>query len=213
MSTLLDMVNRITDELARDDLNSQIRNAINDAIKFYNNDRFEFNETRDLTFNTVASQEFYGAAANAAIPTLRAFDYLILYVGTSNVVLREIRRRQPLSLELLNASGNFYGQPHQYAFYNKQIRLSPIPDSVMRVRIAGRISYAAPASDSEADNPWMNELEALIRKRAKYELALNVTKDVEEAKRLAPQIRELYDNLTGAAARISGTGIVDPMQF
>lgn len=213
MSTLGDMKARIADEMARDDLGSQIADAIGDAIKFYNNDRFEFNESRDLTFDTVASQEFYGAAANANIPLLRSIDYLLLYVGTSTVLLRQIKRRQPLDLELLNTSGNFYGQPYNFAFYNKTIRLSPIPDSVMRVRIAGRVSFAAPASDTEADNPWMNELEALIRKRAKYELALNVTKDVEEAKRLAPQITELYDNLTGAAARITGTGVVDSMQF
>jgi hypothetical protein len=202
---------RIADELARDDLTSQITLAISDAINFYKHERFEFNESRDLTFATVAQQEAYGSAANPAIATLRSFDYLLLYVG--GILQGEIRRRQPLEIELANNSGNFYGQPRGFAFYNRQIRLSPIPDAVYTVRIAGRITYAAPASDAEAGNPWMIEAEALIRKRAKYELALNVTKDIEEAQRLAPQITEILDTLTGAANRLTGTGLVTPTQF
>lgn len=202
---------RIADELARDDLVAQIALAISDAINFYKNERFEFNESRDLTFATVAQQEAYGAAANAAIATLRSFDYLLLYVG--GILQGEIRRRQSLEIELANNSGNFYGQPRNFAFYNRQIRLSPIPDAVYTVRIAGRITYAAPASDDEAGNPWMIEAEALIRKRAKYDLALNVTKDIEEAQRLAPQITETLETLTGAANRLTGTGMVTPTQF
>lgn len=202
---------RIADEFARDDLGPQIALAISDAIKMYKDQRFEFNESRDITFATVASQEFYGVADNAAIPIIRSFDYLLLYVG--GVLQREIKRREPLELELDNNSGNFYGQPYKYAFYNRQIRLSPIPDAAFTVRIAGRITYAAPASDHEAGNPWMIEAEALIRKRAKYELALNVVKDVDEAQRLAPQITETLETLTGAANRLTGTGFIVPTQF
>jgi hypothetical protein len=202
---------RIADELARDDLSTQIALAITDAIKFYQHERFEFNESRDLTFGTVAQQEAYGTAANASIPTLRSFDYLLLYVG--GILQGEIRRRQPVEIELANNSGNFYGQPRSFAFYNRQIRLSPVPDAVYTVRIAGRITYAAPATDAETGNPWMVEAETLIRKRAKYELALNVTKDVEEAQRLAPQITEALEALTGATNRLTGTGTITPTQF
>lgn len=208
---LATMKARIADELGRDDLTSQIASAISDAIKFYQNERFEFNETRDLTFPTVANQEAYGAAALAAIATLRTFDYLLLYVG--GILQREIKREQPKYVELANRSGNFYGQPLRFAFINREIRLTPIPDAVYTVRIAGQVRYAAPATDDEAGNPWMIDAEALIRKRAKYELALNVTKDVEEAQRLAPQITEILDSLTGAANRLTGTGIIESTQF
>lgn len=202
---------RIADEISRADIDQYIATAISDAIKFYKNDRLEFNETRDLTFATIAQQEGYGAAANASIPLIRSFDYLLLYVG--GILQGEITRRQPLEIETANNSGNFFGQPRHFAFYNRTIRLSPVPDAVYSVRIAGRIAFAAPASDGEAGNPWMIEAEALIRKRAKYELALNVTHDVAEAQRLAPQITEVLETLTGATNRLTGTGIITPMSF
>ena len=46
---------RIADEFARDDLTEQIALAIVDAIKFYKDQRFEFNESRDITFATAPS--------------------------------------------------------------------------------------------------------------------------------------------------------------
>lgn len=202
---------RIADELGRDDVESQIALAIADAIKFYKDERFEFNESRAITFATIAQQEAYGTVANAAIPKLRSFDYLLLYVG--GVLQGEIKRKQPLDIEMANNGGNFYGQPRHFAFYNREIRLSPIPDAVYTVRVAGRITFAAPTSDDEADNPWMIEAEALIRKRAKYDLALNVTKDIEEAQRLAPQITETLGTLVGATNRLTGTGEITPMAF
>ena len=76
---LAQMKARIADELGqRTDLTSQISFAISDAISFYNNERFIFNESRDITFSTVPAQEFYGAADNTAIPNMWSFDYLIL---------------------------------------------------------------------------------------------------------------------------------------
>lgn len=203
---------RIADELGqRTDLASQIALAINDAIKLYQPKRFLWNETRDITFNTVAGQALYGAADDPFIPKLRSFDYLLLYIG--GVLQGEITREDPKVLELEQSTGTSTGQPTRFAYYDRKIRLGPVPAAVYMVRVAGRIIFDAPQSDDEANNPWMVEAEALIRKRAKYELALNVTKDLEEAQMLAPQITELEDALTGEASRLAGTGTVESMQF
>lgn len=207
---LAQMKSRIADELARDDLSSQISLAISDAISFYQNERFIFNESRDITFNTVAAQEFYGAADNAAIPTMWSFDYLILYLGG---IPWEIKRRTPLYVELDNNNGLVTGQPYNFAWYNKQIRLGPVPDAIYPIRVAGRITFAAPAGDSEANNPWMVDAEKLIRSRAKYELALNVIQDVEMAQIMAAQTTEAFDQLKGATNRLTGTGSVNPTSF
>ncbi len=203
---------RIADELGqRDDIPNQIALAITDAIKLYQPKRFLWNETRDITFNTVADQALYGQADDPHIPMLRSFDYLLLYIG--NVLQGEITREDPKVLELEQSSGTSTGQPTRFAYYDRKIRLGPVPAAVYTVRVAGRIIYAAPAADKEQNNPWMVEAEALIRKRAKYELALNVIDDLELAQRLAPQITELEDALTGEASRLAGTGTVESMQF
>jgi hypothetical protein len=208
---LAQMRTRIVDELGqRSDLVSQINYAITDAISFYQNERFIFNESRDITFPTVAGQDFYGAAANAAIPTMWSFDYLVLYLGS---IPWPIHRRTPEYVEFANNNGLVTGQPYNYAFYNKQIRLGPVPDNVYTIRVAGRITFAAPASDSEANNPWMVDAEKLIRSRAKYELALNVIFDSDMAQVQAAQVQEAYDQLKGAANRLTGTGKIQPTSF
>jgi hypothetical protein len=207
---LAQMKQRILDEIDRGDLASQTSLAINDAISFYQNERFIFSESRDITFSTVAAQEFYGAAANAAIPTMWSFDYLILYLGS---IPWPVKRRTPEEVEILNNNGLVMGQPYNYAWYNKQIRLGPVPDAVYSMRIAGRITVAAPASDVEVGNPWMIDAEKMIRCRAKYELFLNVIKDTDQAQVMAAQIQEAYDQLKGAANRLTGTGEISPTQF
>src|SRR3984893_1497178 len=138
---LAQMKQRIADELARGDLTSQIAYAISDAISFYQNERFIFNESRDITFPTVAGREFYGASDNPAIPLMWSLDYLILYLGG---IPWPIKRRTPEYVEFANNNGLVTGQPYNFAWYNKQIRLGPVPDSVYTIRVAGRITYAAP---------------------------------------------------------------------
>lgn len=204
------MKTRIADELARSDLTSQIALAITDAIGFYQNERFAFNESRDITFTTVAGQEFYGAAANAAIPNMFSFDYLILYLGS---IPWPVRRRTPFEVELLNNNGLVTGQPYNYAWYNKQIRLGPVPSDVFTMRVAGRITFAAPSDDNDTSNPWMNDAEKLIRSRAKYELALNVIRDADLAQIQAAQTQEAFDQLKGLANRLTATGNIAPTQF
>lgn len=202
---------RVADELARDDLTSQISTCISDAIAFYQDERFAFNESRDLTFPTVAAQEFYTSSDLAAIGTIYAFDYLVLVVGSTQVWT--IRREQPEVLEVLSQAATQRGQPSSYAFYNKKIRLYPTPDAVYTVRIAGHVKYAAPATDGETNNFWMTDGEKLIRSRAKYELSINYTKDMEEAQRAAAQTTEAFEKLKGISHKLTGRGVISAMQF
>lgn len=204
---------RIADEMARADLTSQIGLAITDAIRYYQNERFAFNESRDITFNTVAGTDFYGASANADIPLMFAFDYLILYIGG---VPFELHRKPPIEVELFNQNGLVRGQPTRYAFYNRQIRVGPVPDAVYLLRIAGQITYAAPASDVEVGNPWMIDAEKLIRSRAKQEIMIHVEKrDAQDPAliEMKAEADDAFDNLKGLTNRLTGTGRVKPMAF
>lgn len=181
-NTLGAMKARIADELARDDLTSQIANAINDAISCYSNERFYFNETRSLTFNTVANQEFYTHTDLPDLDNILKIDWIKLYVNNYPYT---ITATPPEELEAMSVTGVSLGQSYQYSFYNQTIRLYPIPAfSNWTVRVAGVISKAPPANDSESGNVWMADCERLIRSRAKWELARHVLNDDDLAVRM-----------------------------
>lgn len=212
MSTLAIMAARIADELARSDLTSQITYAIADAIKAYEDERWFFSESRDVTLTTVASQEFYSSSEAASLADLLKIDYLTLYIGDQPYVLLPMR---PVDIEHASVNGTSTGSPSWYAFYNKKLRFYPVPDAAYTVRVAGAYRTAAPASDSETGNAWMTEAERLIRSRAKMELALHVLRNVDMAATMGQAVTEAYEQLkerTNALTQM-GEGRIAPMCF
>ena len=211
VGTLGYMKDKIADEIARPDLTSQIADKITEAIAAYQPERFFFSETRDITFSTVIGQEFYTASDNAAIPTLEAFDYVILYIGS---IPWPIARRTDVEIEVLNQNGLMRGQPWNWSYYNQQLRLGPIPDAVYSMRIACHQKVAAPLTDDTAGNPWMTDnAERLIRCRAKYELYLHVIRNMEAAQAMASATTEAFDALKGQTNRLVGRALMQPMEF
>lgn len=212
MSTLAVIKSRIADELARDDLTSQIAYAITDAIEAYEDRRFHFNEGRAITFDTVASQEFYDSDDAAALATVQKLDYVVLYIGDTPYHLRPMT---PAEIETASTNGTNTGQPGWYCWYGNQIRLYPSPAGAWTVRIGASIKVAAPASDSEANNPWMTHAERLIRSRAKLELALHVLKDQDLAATMNAAVTEALEQLIGRTNLLTqvGNGRVEAMEF
>lgn len=212
MSTLAIMKARIADELARDDLTSQIAYAITDAIGCYESERFHFNEGRATTFTTVASQEFYDEDDAAALATIQKIDYVVLYVGDSSYHLLPMK---PADIETASASGTSTGQPGWYCWYGNQIRIFPSPAEAWTIRIGASIKAAAPAADATANNPWMTHAERLIRSRAKLELALHVLKDQDLAGTMNLAVTEALEQLIGRTNQLTqvGEGRVAAMEF
>lgn len=211
VNTLGYLKDKIVDELGRPDLTSQIVDKITEAIAAYQSERFFFSESRDITFPTVAGQEFYGAADNAAIPTLQGFDYIILYIGS---IPWPIARRTDVEIEVLNQNGLVRGQPWNWAYYNQQIRLGPVPDTAYQMRIAAHQTVAAPTGDDVLGNPWMSgNAERLIRSRVKYEMFLHKIRNMQMAQSMAAAVTEAFDTLKGQTNRLVGRGIMAPMEF
>lgn len=212
MTTQTIMKARIADELARTDLTSQIAYAIGDAIAAYEDERFYFNEARTITFSTVASQEFYDSDDAAAFANLVKIDYVFIYIGDQPFQLLAMK---PADMEASVLNGTSTGQPSWYCYYNEQMRFYPVPSDAWTVRIGAAVKVAAPASDSEASNPWMTKAERLIRSRAKLELALHVLKDTELAGTLTQAVEEAYEQLKERTNQLTqiGEGTVAPMCF
>jgi hypothetical protein len=212
MTTLAVMKSRIADELARTDLTSQIALAITDAIAAYTGERWWFNESRTtVSFSTVDGQEFYTSSDDADIANIRRMDYCVLYVGND---VRRLEYRCPEDMECLSVNGTQEGTPWSYGWFDNKIRLYPVPDAVYTIRIAAHVKVAAPASDSEASNPWMTDAERLIRSRAKLELAIHVLKDDDTAARMSEAVREAWSDLKSTTNMLfSGDGRIRAMEF
>lgn len=175
MPTLSDMQTSIASEIFRDDLGTAIANEITRAIRFYQRKRFHFNETRQLVFNTVANQEFYGAAAEPRIPNLIEIDYI-----------QATQNQRPFTLDKVSAEILDYwagapasGPPSAYAYFEGTLRLHPMPNDVYPVRVAALVRVDPPSDPNDDTNPWMNDAEELIRSRAKRNLYLHYLGDQE----------------------------------
>ncbi len=213
MSTLGTMKSRVADDLARSDLTSNIASSITTAIERYQSDRFWFNESRTLTFSTVAGTTEYTALTGDTDHTknLYSIDYAMLVIDATNI--DKLGFIDPARMEYLLGASSSQNQPYSYSYYDKTIRLYPIPSAVWTVRIAAHIKRDAPAADDTANNVWMTDAERLIRSRAKYELAVHVLKDPEMAIAMTAAVTEAYDQLKGQTNKQLGTGSMAPMCF
>lgn len=191
MSTLGIMKARIAQELARSNLTQQIANAISTSIQTYQKERFRFNETVPLApvqFQTIAGQWLYSGVAPSAppvtvLPTMQKIDYLNLLIGNT---WSQLNRLDPEEIRLLNFANTQSGQPLSYAIEGETIMLYPTPSEAWTILMGGFFAYPAPATDDEAGNRWMIDGELLIRSRAKYEIALHVTRNPAMQKAMSP---------------------------
>lgn len=224
MSTLTVMKARIASELARSNLTDQIAAAITTAITQYQKERFRFSDispTSPPTFNTVVGRSVYTSADNANISTLYNFDFVL---ATISGTIMPLTRSSPAALTIYNQVDTMHGDPMWYAYEGNELILSPVPAAVYPITLGVFRRVAAPASDAEADNPWMTDGELLIRSRAKYEIATHVTRNPVMAAEMSPLppppgVRTghaayfAWKALKGEANRVTSLGRVRPMAF
>lgn len=184
MSDYGTMQDRIADELARADLETQIQRSIQSAIKHYERTRFYFNTSVTDTFATVANQEYYGAAANSRIPNLIQIDDM--GVTINGIVLPVLA--VPFDQMDTAQNGAIKSFPQYFAYYAQQIRLFPMPDQVYTISLAWQYRLTALSADTDT-NAWMTDAEELIRTRAECDLLWRVMDDPEKA-----QIFRLAEN-------------------
>ena len=224
MTTKDALAARIADDLARSDLTTQIGNAIDDAIEHWKTTRFHFNETRAVTFTSVASQSIYTSSDSASIPLM--FDVDTLYVtesgGTPELVGPNGKKQDFDHVHDLILTGGGTGKPYMWAWFDRSIYVYPVPDSTSYTfRLTGAIEKAVPASGSEADNVWMTEAFALLRAHAKGLLYLHVIHNMEKAAMmLGPRLDARggaagaeYRKLRREATDKRGLGIISPSVF
>jgi hypothetical protein len=205
MTTLLDLQNRIATDLARSDLTSQIANAVFDAIKFYERQRFWFNQTRTLTFNTTPGQQAYTASDLAQIPLLVRVDAMFL---PQNQSIYPLDRFEPPDFEVISGGMSGGGRPTAFTYIDQSILLWPVPIAIYTLRLHAHYKLAPLVNPTDA-NSWTTDAEELIRSHAKLTLYLDVLGDTDSAQLMQAKIQPLKDALDyETSARIANGTLI-----
>lgn len=212
MTTLTILKARISSDLddADDELTDDIADAITRAIEYYQPMRFDFNETRDETFSTVADQQIYTSSDDAAIPLFYKMDLVTITVAGQRRPLEPVDHRL---IEVLSDNSASTGEPYSYAYFDRSLQLYPIPDDVYTVRMIGHIKKAAPATDEEANNVWMVDGYQLIREKAKEYIAKDVLDDAELEAKSRRSAKDEENRLTGQTNDRIGSGCIEATTF
>ena len=168
MTTYGTMQTRIANELDRDDLTAEIKDAILSAIVFYEREPWWFLETQTppATLQTAANSEFVDLPADY----LQGFDDLQITVNDDTYPLQ---RRTHQYINEISEDDDHTGYPTIYAIYSDKIQLYPIPNGVFPLTPSYPKQLTALSADSDS-NAWTTHAEELIRQRAKADVRINV---------------------------------------
>lgn len=200
------MIAEIESDTDRSDTTA-ITAKIEAAIRQYQPRRFWFNESRSVTFNTVASTAEYSFATIGT--EFYKIDGAFLTDGTE---VLELDRRDYRALELL-ASDTTEAVPTDYAYIARAIRLYPTPDAIYSTRLTGHVKAAAPAGDGEASNVWMTEAYDLIMSRAKAELYAHRWEDPNNAALMRAAEQDALRRLLAATHDKVAMGYLEATEF
>ncbi len=202
MSDFGTMQERIRREIKRDGLTADIKAAIDSSIRFYNEDRFFFNE-QSGSANTVTDQP------TVTLPSgLIEIDNVKVYQSdATGAPQTPLVQRTIVDIDNRD-DGNEKGEPQEYALYNELMRVLPVPDKVYPLKFLFKEELndvSASASDA-ATNAWMTDGEVLIRSRAKHYVFLHNLRNMEEAAKMKGAARDEWESLKTASKGRLSTG-------
>lgn len=205
-----DIANDIDDSTG--EYSSEIVSAIQRAQRYCERMSFYFNQTRTITFATVASQTAYGASANANIPTL--IEIQSAWCEDAGGERTPLTRVPFSTIEALTDNSASGGEPFNFAYFEQQVWLYPIPDSAnYTIRLVCSNYRLGALTAGNSTNAWLDEAYDMLKERAKYELASDSLKDPDIAAAALGKFEDEKSALMGEAFRRLSTRRVKVRQF
>jgi hypothetical protein len=162
-------------------LTPEVKQAINDAIAFYEIHPFHFNQGAALTaFSTVVGTPNY-----ALPPEVLILQRVLISFGGAQLI-RSDYRDFDWYLDAIEGAPANRGQSTYHSVYDGQIWLYPTPNGVYPVDLyfIARLPPTPLIADA-ATNAWTNDARALIKARAKYKLYLHRVQNTDWAEAMA----------------------------
>lgn len=202
MATLADLKTRIITETNRDDLNDELANAltlcIQQAIDFYKNSRFWFNELREVS--TIAAGSEYVATPS---------DFV--WLDDVRIIVGGVRYRfTKRSMDWIESmySVPLTGQPTDWAEFQSQARVWPTPNinySLIWLGVAD-VTPAIDYTDPNSTNDWLTHGYDLIDARVRFLLYRDYFRDDGGMAIAKAAETESFSNLKSRSNRLISTG-------
>jgi hypothetical protein len=158
MASYGDLKAQIASDLRRSNLPNEIAQAILDAIRDHDTERYYFNETAVYTFSTTAGVDEYPITAQPPIQEFVKIDKVRAQVGNTWYTLNQY---SPDEIEELFSVATS-GQPYDWAIHGNNLRLFPTPNAAYPIKILGHYRLTPLVADADTNN-WTNEGKNLIR--------------------------------------------------
>lgn len=213
MATLGDIITEIADDIddTTGEYTAQTRRSVLEAIRYCERQTYYFNETRDATLTTVVGQTWYTSADLEAIAT--AVRIQEIYYIDSSGNYRPLIRVPPEELELLADNTGSQGEPSNWAYFQQQVRIYPIPNDAYSLRFQLGPYRLTPLTSDTDTNAWLSEARDLIKARAKYILGKNTLKDPVLVGEAQLDYQDQDNRLTAESSSRMGTGYIQPSDF
>lgn len=172
MTTLAQFESQIYREIHQT-LSTEVRNAVLESVRFYQSERFWFNEAQ-ANFNISLSSVY---VLSNLIPKMVKIDHMKFYQGTTPYTV------YPQSwdyLEHIDDGNTTASAPDCYAVHHEMLRFYPTPSATSSVVVTYHKAITLTSSGTSS-TVWTNEAADLIRHRAKGLLYANVLLDPAQA--------------------------------
>lgn len=161
----------IAADIDRDDLETQIGNAIIAAIRTVETTKLRFNN--EVTTTTMTEGSAYLALPSAFF----AMDSIKYDAGSYQTILEW---RTLAEIEQMDTQDGYTNPPLYYTISDNQIRLYPVPDDDYSTTIQFWETFTDPSADGD-ENEWINNARNYIKWKARSILAASALFDYEQA--------------------------------
>ena len=155
------------------------------------------------------NQEFYTSSDWADIATILHIDKLSVLISGNRYFMVP---RTEQWMEDISINPSWSGQPVNYAYYNYQLRLYPIPNGAYPVNVLGTKKFAQLSGNSDS-NVWTTEAEPMIRATAKQYLYRDTILDDGKAASMERSAQQQFSSLKGATFKKAASLKFQPTQF
>ena len=198
MSTYSDLVSRIaSDYINRSDFTNEIKRAILASIRYYEVERWQFNET-STAITTTVNQGFVALPSNYL-----AVDYLQISAAGGLMRLLPTDLESVLTLKQTSSTGI----PTHYCVHGGHIEIAIVPDSAYSCPLHYIKTLPELSADTDS-NGWTNGLfQDVIAYHAAKEIWSNTLRNANEASRFAQLEQMAVSRLNLKRAQYEHTGI------